>query len=453
MAEQTNPNPKITPYRRRSWLNIGTILFGAIFVYMVITMINYLTATRITSYEVVAGTISGNYHYTALALKSEQILRADFAGYVQYYARDAARVGVGMTICSIDENETPRNLSDVALTEEDYHGIHTRSSTFARTFTDNTFQDIYTFKADLQSSLLQAADPEALQSSYITEVVSPESGFVSYTIDGMEGLSEADLSSSLFNRTNYDSINLRLNKSVRMGDMLCKLITGDTWYLYFPISSEMATALQERTSIRFRFLKDDTTFSAPFSILYSEGSGYFGKIELRNSLVRYVPDRNLEIELLMDSRKGLKIPVSSISEKTFLKIPQEYVIANSDSSKEITMLRETFRNDGSSSVDYITATVYDKQDRYYLVSQDLFKMGDYVQRTNTTKKHQIVEEDLVTIQGVYNINKGYAVFRQVNIIDENNEFCIVEPYNVYGLAAHDYIVLDASKVSDDSIVA
>ena len=116
-------NPKVTVYRRHSWLNIGTILFGAIFLYMVIAMINYLTATHITSYEVVAGTISGNYHYTALAMKTEQILNADYSGYVQYYARNEARVGAGMTICSIDENTTPRSASDIVLTEDDYHTI------------------------------------------------------------------------------------------------------------------------------------------------------------------------------------------------------------------------------------------------------------------------------------------------------------------------------------------
>ena len=53
---------------------------------------------------------------------------------------------------------------------------------------------------------------------------------------------------------------------------------------------------------------------------------------------------------------------------------------------------------------------------------------------------------------VYNINKGYAVFREVTIIDENEEFCIVESNNIYGLDAHDHIVLDASAVDTDDIV-
>ena len=51
------------------------------------------------------------------------------------------------------------------------------------------------------------------------------------------------------------------------------------------------------------------------------------------------------------------------------------------------------------------------------------------------------------------INKGYAVFREVNIVDQNEEFCIVNPENTYGLSAHDRIALDACKVKEDEIIA
>lgn len=70
----------------------------------------------------------------------------------------------------------------------------------------------------------------------------------------------------------------------------------------------------------------------------------------------------------------------------------------------------------------------------------------------TTKKYQITDDTMEKIQGVYNVNKGYAVFREVNIVDENEEFCIVDPNNVYGLNAHDRIVLDASQVEQDEII-
>ena len=104
---------------------------------------------------------------------------------------------------------------------------------------------------------------------------------------------------------------------------------------------------------------------------------------------------------------------------------------------------------------YVTATVYshNREKGYYLLNPDLFHFGDYIAMPNTEKQYLIDEESIETIQGVYNINKGYAVFRQVEIVDENEEFCIVNPDNVYGLSAHDRIALDASKVEADDIVA
>ena len=141
---------------------------------------------------------------------------------------------------------------------------------------------------------------------------------------------------------------------------------------------------------------------------------------------------------MTDRKSGLKIPTSAIAEKIFYKIPEEYVIANKDTDNEITLLRESFNSDGSSSVKYLTATVYAKENGEYLVSTELFQDGDYVQMTDTTKKFQIQADNVETIQGVYNINKGYAVFREAN--------------NIYGLAAHDRIVLDASTVNADDIV-
>ena len=453
MAEtEKEQGNKITRFRSASWINIGTILFGAIFIYMIITVVIYLTARHITSYEVTRGSISGNYRYTALALKSEQLVQADYAGYVTYYTRAGARVGAGMTVCSIDENlASGAQSAEISLNEDDQGQMHNDASSFALNFSEDAFQDIYNFKADERSFLLTAATSVEEAPLYVNESQAPVSGFVSYVRDGMETLTEADITTDLFNRADHASTNLRTDEKVRIGDDLYRLTTGEEWYLYFPISSQMATAMQDRQTIRFRFLKDDTTFSAAFSIIVND-SGYFGKIRLRNSLVRYVADRYLDIELLMDSKVGLKIPVSSIAEKTFCKIPQEYVTVNPEKSGEVTLLRESFRKDGSSATSYVTTTVYDKQDNCYFVATDLFRNGDYVIRPNTDKKHQIVDSDMTHVQGVYNINKGYAVFREVNLIDQNEEFCIVEPYNPYGLSAHDYIVLDASTVTDDDIV-
>ena len=446
-------NKKITKYRRSSAINIGTIIFGIIFIYMIICIFLYVTADHVTSYEVTAGSISGNYRYRALALKTEQVINATQSGEVTYYAREGAKASTGMTVCSIGDYLSTASAATEGgeLSSENLADLRSSMNAFTISFDDSSYQNVYDFKTELESFLLQQTQTDGSNVSLLNQCHAPVSGFVVYAVDGLEDLTEADITSDLFYENSYQKKNLRMNSSVKAGEPLYTLITSENWALYFPIDPALATELEDRSTIRFRFLKDNNTFSANFSIIQNGGE-YFGRISLNNSLVRYVSDRYLEIELLMDRKTGLKIPTSAIAEKTFYKIPEDYVIENNDTEKEITLLRETFNKDGSSSVRYVTATVYAKEDGYYLVNTDLFKTGDYVQMIDTSKKYQIQADNVETIQGVYNINKGYAVFREVTIIDENEEFCIVESNNIYGLDAHDHIVLDASAVDTDDIV-
>ena len=453
---------KVTPlrrYNRYSWLNIGTLLFGAIFIYIIICTFLYMTTRHEASYEVTEGTISGNYRYTALALKSEEVVIADYSGYVTYYARNNGKTAKDGKICAIDEYASAAQtsgdgtVSDTGgLTLEERQSMRSLCSAFTGSFTRSSFQSVYNFKADVQALLAESNEYISASVGLKNLVVAPSAGFVAYVLDGMEGITEDEISDHSFSRTEYRVRNMRVeNDYVKAGDPLFKIVSGDSWYLYFPLSKDLLTRLQDRTAIRFRFMKDDTTFSAPFGIVENK-NGVFGKISLNTSLVRYVSDRYLEIELLMDGKKGLKIPTSAVTEQIFYNIPEDYVIINPDNSGEVTFLRETYRRNGESIVSYVTAPVYAKQNGGYLVDTSLFNEGDYVQMPDTSKKHKITKNNLYTIQGVYNINQGYAQFRQVTVIDENEEFCIVEPYNLYGLAAHDFIVLDASRVKSGDII-
>ena len=52
----------------------------------------------------------------------------------------------------------------------------------------------------------------------------------------------------------------------------------------------------------------------------------------------------------------------------------------------------------------------------------------------------------------YCINKGYAVFRKVVMIEQNDEYCIVETGTTYGLSQFDYIVRNGNTVKEDDIL-
>lgn len=448
------PANKITRYRRYSFFNIGTLLFGTIFIYMVISVFMYATETHVTAYEVKKGTITGNYRYHALALHEELVVNAPQSGSLRYLVREGVKTSAGGAVCAITEGSTAEaaSINDFTMDTEDAKRMLNTMSGFTINYSGSAFQKTYDLKSGIEGIISEIIEENS--DSYVSsrnQICAPESGFAVYSIDQFETVTEADLTSSMFNQSSYSAEDLRGRKSVKAGEPVFKLITSESWALYFPLDDKLMTELADTQKLRFRFLKDNVTFSAPLSIV-SNGEEAYGKITMDSSIVRYASDRFLEIELVMNKKSGLKIPTSSIVERSFYRVPEEYVIENTDTNQEVALKIERFGEDGSSKISYLTANVYDYEDGDYLIDQQLLEDSDYILMDNSSKKMQLQEKDLKVLHGVYNINKGYAVFREITVIDENEEYCIVESNNIYGLAAYDYIVLNASEVTEDQIV-
>lgn len=138
-------NKKITKYRRYSFFNIGTLLFGIVFLYMIICLFLYFTDTHITSYEVQRGSITGNYRFHALSLRTETIVNATQSGGVRYYVREGSRTSAGSTVCSINETGStdPIAYNDFSMTSDDESRMQNMLSSFTMNFTDNAFQNVY----------------------------------------------------------------------------------------------------------------------------------------------------------------------------------------------------------------------------------------------------------------------------------------------------------------------
>ena len=71
-------------------------------------------------------------------------------------------------------------------------------------------------------------------------------------------------------------------------------------------------------------------------------------------------------------------------------------------------------------------------------------------KPESTEKYALSKRGSLT--GVYNINKGYADFKQIDVLYDNDEYSIVKSNTQYGLSAYDYIVLDAQAVEDDEFI-
>ena len=223
-----------------------------------------------------------------------------------------------------------------------------------------------------------------------------------------------------FNQKSYQQSNLRKD-TVEVGDDVYKLITSEVWSLYIPLSDTQVVSLAGRENMRVRFVKDGLTQTGKFTLLTRE-DGYYAKITFTNGMIRYASDRFVEIELVTNTETGLKIPLSSIVNKDFYVIPTGYETTGNDSD-EIGFLKEVEGADGENSTEFVSTTVYAQQDDFYYVDMTAFEEGDVLVKPNSTERYTI--RDTMPLEGVYSTNRGYAVFRRISIIDQNEEYCIV----------------------------
>ena len=142
--------------KRLLTFNITTIMFGALFIYMIITVILYATSPHVTSYQVTSGPLTKNPVCTALALREEQVVQAGGTGYTEYYAREGMEVRKNGSVYGL--SSARQEVQNVSLTEEQLEKLRSSMAKFSYAFDGSDFYDTYSFKYELEGSILQAAD-------------------------------------------------------------------------------------------------------------------------------------------------------------------------------------------------------------------------------------------------------------------------------------------------------
>ena len=130
-------------------------------------------------------------------------------------------------------------------------------------------------------------------------------GIVVYSTDGYEGVTTDTFQSSMFDEASYDRTDGQRALQVAAGAPLYKLITSEYWSLVIPIGSDLAKRLADDDTLQLRFMKDNTTTYATYTITEKEGSTYL-ILTLRSGMVRYAKDRYAEVELLLSEETGLR---------------------------------------------------------------------------------------------------------------------------------------------------
>lgn len=457
MSEKNN----IVKIKRTFHLNIGVVIFSIIIIYVLFNIFFYLTRSHIAKYQVQQGTIATNHVYTGLILRDETVEYAEESGYVDYYAKNLSKVSVRDLLYSID---TVGSISDEfaaasgstdMFSEESTDALLEEIDGFLNSYDSNDFGNSYSFLNAMNSQLVYSINSSAL--AKLTEEVeqavnnqtffkhnAAADGVVVYEMDGFEGKTVEDILENGIDVSSYEKTYLTSHRQVNMSEPVYKLINSERWEVLLPIEEKLAEELNEKTSVKIRFCKDDFTTTAESSVLKKNGE-YYLKLSLKTAMIRYANERFVDIELVMKETNGLKIPVSAITEKEFFTIPKEYFTEG----EEGLLIQKNV--DGEEVVTLVTPTIFFENEDYYYVDADSVASGDVIRKPESNAMY-IVGTDTGKLMGVYNVNKGYAVFKQINILYESKEYAIVETKTAYGISLYDHIVLDASKVEENQLV-
>ncbi len=463
MASQ-NQN-KIVKYRKPLNINIGTVIFAVILVYIVFCVFTYFTSRHVVWYEVQAGSLSTNNIYEAVASRDETVVNAVDAGYINYFAREGARVAVGDLVYTVDEsgkladyigtNATGEN----SLSPTDLSELKSEIVGFTNSFDRRNFSTVYDFKYDMEGTVVKLSNYsilesiDSLQSSelagLIKQCMASSAGIVVYSIDGYEELTLEQMTKEVFDKTNYEKSQLLGNDLIAAGDPVYKISSNEDWSLVIQTDAKRAEELLEAEYVRVRFLKNQEISWGKVESFTNESGDTFVQLTFTNSMITFANDRFVDIELILEDENGLKIPNSSIVEKEFFIVPKAYVTKGGNSGAN-GVLRETYTEEGEATTEFVEATIYNETDEEYYLDNASLQIGEYIVMPESTEKYALSKRG--SLIGVYNINKGYADFKQINILYNNDEYSIVESNTAYGLNVYDYIVLDATTVSEDELI-
>ena len=465
MASGRKKSISLKKYKSRRELNIGIFLFAVVLIYLVVTVIMYLTGDNISVYEVRKGSIVNDSSYRGLTVREETSIEAEAGGYISYYQNENSKVKSGTDIYAVSKSPLDTELSgdneengisSASLNQEVQSGIALDLQSFNENFDSQNFSSVYSLKNEISNTLQNALSETrtehldaviAASGEDVSSFQADRDGIVAFSVDGYESLTKDTFTSDSLDRSDYENTVLSDGTYINAGEPVYRMITSEDWSVIVPLEKETAEALaeDETQSVRVRIDKDSETLWADFSIL-EKGEDYYGCLDFDNSMIRYADERFLNIELILEDETGLKIPKSSVVEENFYVIPEDYITTGGNSSSDGVMVRDS---DGSGVFQEISVFDITEDGEAYVSREDLSE-GDVLIRPESSETYTV--EEVRPLTGVYNINRGYAVFKKVTILCENDEYYIVQEGEDYGLYNYDHIVQDGSGVRPDEVV-
>jgi len=177
----------------------------------------------------------------------------------------------------------------------------------------------------------------------------------------------------------------------------------------------------------------------------------YGVLTFQRYMIQFLEDRFVKFRIVEGRKDGLKIQKTALTKKTYYAIPLLYLTRGGANNGNV-VHRLQMENGEEQAVD-VPVTVVHRDDTYFYVSMDenaSLKKGDWL--INDARDQKVQVGDTGELPGVYSVTGGVAVFRKVEIIEENDEYAIVHRGISGSINPYDRILLNGSEGREGEMV-
>ena len=454
--------------KRLSVINLGTVVFLVIIIYLTAYVIRYLGKEKLAIYEVSESNMSENISGTGMILREETLITTEEKGYVNYYVKDGSRVRKDGIVYTLDTTGKLQSYLNELLEEkntvsdEEKQQVYKDLQTFSDSFSDDNFSEVYEAKSEINHDLMSYTDTiladnkdqreEEYGSGSYVEVRAGESGLVSFFSDGMEKVTDATFTKEDFDNGSRME-DLRSREELSAGSPVYRMVTGQNWTLVIPVNEDDYNRMKNLEkkdihTVQVTFRADNFVTNASFECQKKEDSCYV-MLKFDNYVQRYINQRYLSVRLQLSETSGLQIPASSLVQKDVYKIPAEYLTRGSNSSSDNQVNVLSNNKNGEEILTQVTVTKYRTEGENVLIASDKLKAGDRISNVEKAKTYTLKETSV--LQGVYVVNRGYAEFKPVTILERTEDYCIISADDS-DVELYDRVILNSETIKENQVI-
>lgn len=453
---------RFLPAQEHFHLHFSAVIFLVIFAYIVICITRYMVKDTTGIYEVVAGDSGLVPNYQALIIRDEEIYTAEHTGYVNYYSAQGERLRVGATVCTLDEHGdflSQLVTSSNGLSDDSMMRLKNALHTVSISYDPDNYEDLYTEKSTLNTTLLSLLTEENISSrvnasdEYTFAVTTtPISGTFVTSFDGYEGFDLSDFSAGQIDPDSYTLNTIISGQFIEAGTPLYKMIPSDSFSIIFSMSEDDQVTYWDSETLTVYFPDIDKKITGTFSFVFDQEHNRYARVDFSDYGYMLANTRFSNIEICSDLIEGLKIPSSSLVNKDYILIPKEFCAKGGNSNQYGCMLQ--YYEAGELKSRFVPVSIVDEyEESYYLVEPGTFADGDILIKEDDTSSDIYEVGAKKMLQGVYSLNKGYAIFKPVNILAELEDgYVIVEEGYYNSISLYDRIALNAMLIQEGEII-